>query len=34
VLGYEPRHTSLDAMRASLRWLAASGGVDLGHQEF
>jgi nucleoside-diphosphate-sugar epimerase len=30
VLGYAPRWSSLDALRESLRWLAANGQVDLG----
>ena len=30
VLGYQPRFTSLDAMRESVRLLAASGTIDLG----
>jgi hypothetical protein len=29
VLGYEPRYTSLDALRESLHWLVANGHVDL-----
>jgi nucleoside-diphosphate-sugar epimerase len=29
VLGYAPRHSSLDALREALRWLAANGRVDL-----
>jgi nucleoside-diphosphate-sugar epimerase len=29
VLGYQPRYSSLDALRESLRWLAANGHVDL-----
>jgi nucleoside-diphosphate-sugar epimerase len=32
VLGYRPRFSSLDALRESLRWLAAKGHVDLGGQ--
>jgi nucleoside-diphosphate-sugar epimerase len=32
VLGYHPRYSSLDALRESLRWLAARGDVDLGGQ--
>ena len=34
VLGYRPRYSSLDALRESLRWLAANGHVNLGEQEF
>ncbi len=34
VLGYRPRYTSLDAMHESLRWLAATGQVDVGGQSF
>ena len=34
VLGYQPRYSSLDALRESLRWLAANGHVDLGDQAF
>jgi nucleoside-diphosphate-sugar epimerase len=34
VLGYQPRHSSLDALHESLRWLAANGHVDLGDQDF
>jgi hypothetical protein len=30
---YRPRYSSLDALRESLRWLAANGHVDLGDQE-
>jgi len=30
VLGYQPRFSSLDALRESLRWLAANGHVDIG----
>ncbi len=33
VLGYRPRFSTLDALRESLRWLAANGHVDLGEQE-
>jgi nucleoside-diphosphate-sugar epimerase len=33
VLGYRPRFSALDALRESLRWLAANGDVDLGGQE-
>jgi nucleoside-diphosphate-sugar epimerase len=32
VLGYHPRYSSLDALRESLRWLAAKGQVDLAGQ--
>ena len=32
VLGYRPRYSSLDALRESLRWLAANGHVDVGDQ--
>ncbi len=34
VLGYRPRYSSLDALRDSLRWLAANGHVDVGDQSF
>jgi nucleoside-diphosphate-sugar epimerase len=34
VLGYRPRYSSLDALHESLRWLAATGHVDLGEQDF
>ena len=34
VLGYQPRHSSLDALHESLRWLVANGDVDLDGQEF
>ncbi len=30
VLGYRPRYSSLEALQDSLRWLVASGQVDLG----
>jgi nucleoside-diphosphate-sugar epimerase len=30
VLGHRPRYSSLDALRESLRWLAANGQVQLG----
>ena len=33
VLRYQPRYSSLDALRESLRWLAANGHVDLGGQD-
>jgi nucleoside-diphosphate-sugar epimerase len=31
-LGYEPRYTSLDALREALSWLAANGQADIGGQ--
>ncbi len=34
VLGYVPRHTSLDTLHEALRWLVANGHVDVGGQEF
>jgi nucleoside-diphosphate-sugar epimerase len=34
VLGYRPRHSSLDALHESLRWLVANGHVDVGDQDF
>ena len=34
VLGYRPRYSSLDALHEALRWLAESGQVDVGDQEF
>ena len=34
VLGYAPRYSTLDALRESVRWLAAHGQVDVGGQEF
>jgi nucleoside-diphosphate-sugar epimerase len=34
VLGYQPRYSSLDALRESLRWLVDSGQVDVGGQAF
>jgi nucleoside-diphosphate-sugar epimerase len=34
VLGYQPRYSSLDALRESLRWLAAHGHADVGGQDF
>jgi nucleoside-diphosphate-sugar epimerase len=34
ILGYAPRYSSLDALRESLRWLAANGHVDVGDQQF
>jgi nucleoside-diphosphate-sugar epimerase len=30
VLGYEPRHSSLEALRESVRWLAENSRLDLG----
>jgi nucleoside-diphosphate-sugar epimerase len=30
VLGYQPRYSSLDALRESLRWLVDNGHVDVG----
>jgi nucleoside-diphosphate-sugar epimerase len=33
VLGYQPRYSSLDAMREALRWLVDSGLVDVGGQD-
>lgn len=30
VLGYEPRYSTLDALRDSVRHLAASGQIELG----
>ena len=32
VLGYQPRYSSLEALRDSLRWLVAAGEADLGGQ--
>jgi nucleoside-diphosphate-sugar epimerase len=32
VLGYEPRYTSLDALREALSWLVANGQADIGGQ--
>jgi nucleoside-diphosphate-sugar epimerase len=32
VLGYEPRHSSLDALREALTWLAANGQAEVGGQ--
>ncbi len=32
VLGYEPRYSSLDALREALAWLAANGQADLDGQ--
>ena len=34
VLGYRPRYTSLEALHGSVRWLAASGLVELDADEF
>ena len=34
VLGYAPRHSSLDALHEALTWLAAHGQADVGGQEF
>ncbi len=34
VLGYAPRHTSLDALHESLAWLVANGQADVGGQPF
>jgi nucleoside-diphosphate-sugar epimerase len=34
VLGYEPRYTSLDALREALTWLVANGQADIGGQRF
>jgi nucleoside-diphosphate-sugar epimerase len=34
VLGYAPRHSSLETLHESVRWLAANGQVDVGGQEF
>ena len=34
VLGYAPRHSSLDALHEAARWLAANGHVDVGGQDF
>jgi nucleoside-diphosphate-sugar epimerase len=34
ILGYAPRYSSLEALHESLRWLAASGHVDVGGQDF
>ena len=32
VLGYEPLHTSLNALHEALSWLAANGQADIGGQ--
>jgi len=34
VLGYAPRHSSLQALHESLAWLVADGQVDIGGQPF
>ena len=34
VLGYEPRYSSLDALREALTWLVANGQADIGSQSF
>jgi hypothetical protein len=34
VLGYAPRHSSLDALHEALTWLAAHGQADVSGQEF
>jgi len=34
VLGYAPRHSSLDALREALTWLVANGQADVGGQPF
>ena len=34
VIGYQPRHSSLDALHESLRWLVRNRRVDVGDQEF
>jgi nucleoside-diphosphate-sugar epimerase len=34
VLGYVPRHTTLDTLHEALRWLVAHGRVDVGGQTF
>jgi nucleoside-diphosphate-sugar epimerase len=34
VLSYEPRYSSLDALREALTWLVANGQVDAGGQSF
>jgi nucleoside-diphosphate-sugar epimerase len=34
ILGYAPRHSSLEATHEAVRWLAAHGQVDVGGQEF
>lgn len=34
VLGYQPRHSALEALRESLGWLVEAGQVDLGDARF
>jgi nucleoside-diphosphate-sugar epimerase len=34
VLGYAPRHSSLETLHEAVRWLAAHGQVDVGGQDF
>jgi nucleoside-diphosphate-sugar epimerase len=34
ILGYAPRHSSLEALRESVRWLVEHGRVDVGGQAF
>jgi nucleoside-diphosphate-sugar epimerase len=34
VLGYAPRHSSLDALHEALAWLVANGQADIGGQPF
>jgi len=34
VLGYQPRYSSLDALREALAWLVANGQADIGDQPF
>jgi nucleoside-diphosphate-sugar epimerase len=34
ILGYTPRHTSLEALRESLRWLVDHGQADVAGQAF
>jgi nucleoside-diphosphate-sugar epimerase len=34
ILGYTPRHSSLDALHESLRWLVEHGQADVGGQAF
>jgi hypothetical protein len=34
VLGYAPRHSSLDALHEALTWLVANGQADVGGQPF
>jgi nucleoside-diphosphate-sugar epimerase len=33
VLGYQPRYTTLEALREAVRWLADHGAIDLDGQE-